>query len=116
MGFESAAILTNLLHQLLAKTPNPTTEQLDGIFKSYQAGRVKDASYWVTSGGDFLEMLLWKNFSSRVKFFFFRQNPVFFIDILFTPTISRAPVLDFVPFEEHHGKVEWKNHAPLVAA
>lgn len=98
-GWQSAALLTNKLRQLLQKNPEPSTEALNSIFREYQGTRMKDASDMVDMSGLYTRVVAWNNpvwkFADQYVTKYIGGDCML-LDLLMIPMVKKGLTLDFV--------------------
>ncbi|KAI1215181.1 putative dehydrogenase [Annulohypoxylon truncatum] len=116
-GMQSAAVLVNQLQSLFSSNPEPTTEGLEKAFKTYQEIQEPICRETVTQGEMMTRLITWQSWTGWIfdRFIFPWMDLEGRINKQFAPIISKAHVLDYVPFESRIGKVPWVN-VPKVQA
>ncbi|KAI1120971.1 hypothetical protein F5Y10DRAFT_289089 [Nemania abortiva] len=112
----SAVVLVNNLRNTLQKNPNPSTEQLKGVFTKYVAMRMPAASAMVDFGGLLTRFMTWTGTGAEARD---RQesssnNMLAQSKMRLLPPLSQSPILDFVPFESKYGPTRWVVESPKV--
>lgn len=113
-GWQSAAVLTNGLHELLSKTPEPSTEALNQVFKNYQGIRKKNASDMNGISGLYTRVVAWDNPLWKLADQYITPyigGDCALLDLLLVPLVAKqGNVLSFAD-ENHYksGKTPWKN-------
>lgn len=113
-GWQSAAVLTNGLHELLSKTPEPSTEALNQVFKDYQGIRKKNASDMNGISGLYTRVVAWDNPLWKLADQYITPyigGDCALLDLLLVPLVAKqGNVLSFAD-ENHYksGKTPWKN-------
>lgn len=113
-GWQSAAVLTNGLHELLSKTPEPSTDALNQVFKDYQGIRKKNASDMNGISGLYTRVVAWDNPLWKLADQYITPyigGDCALLDLLLVPLVAKqGNTLSFAD-ENHYkvGKTPWKN-------
>lgn len=113
-GWQSAAVLTNGLHELLAKSPEPSTDALTQVFKDYQGIRKKNASDMNGISGLYTRVVAWDNPLWKLADQYITPyigGDCALLDLLLVPLVAKqGNTLSFAD-ENHYkvGKTPWKN-------
>lgn len=98
-GWQSAAILTNGLRQLLLRDPEPSAEALNSVFRGYQDTRKKDASDTVGISGLYTRVVAWNNpvwkFADQYVTKYIGGDCKL-LDLLMIPMVKKGYTLDFL--------------------
>ena len=113
-GWQSAAVLTNGLHELLSKNPEPSTDALTQVFKDYQGIRKKNASDMNGISGLYTRVVAWDNPLWKLADQYITPyigGDCALLDLLLVPLVAKqGNTLSFAD-ENHYkaGKTPWKN-------
>ncbi|KAK8851826.1 monooxygenase [Apiospora arundinis] len=119
-GVQGLVALMNGLHSLVRRqhVTNPSTEELDAVFQTYQDQALPLSRLLVDISGESLRATAWDTWNSWVMDRY--VNPVTGADWTrynkhFAPMIARSLVLDFLAERNLPcGKMEWQNHPEMA--
>lgn len=112
-GWQSAATLTNGLRKLLLTNPEPSTEELNTVFRDYQGIRKKNASDMETLSGLYTRVVAWNNpiwkFADQYITPYIGGD-VALLDMMLVPLVANhGNTLDFLDENNYKtGKTPWK--------
>lgn len=115
LGWQGAVELANRLRTLLKSSPGPDTALLDGVFKQYQAARMKDVRFISPLSALYTRTVAWANLFFRIndEISRFINGDITIIRYGLAPVVRNGIVLDFVEETRHKtGKMPWV-HQPL---
>lgn len=119
-GWQSAAILTNVLRKLLQTTPEPTTSDLNKVFQEYQGTRKKNAQDMNGISGLYTRVVAWDNPLWKLADQYI--NPYIggdcaLLDLLVVPLVAKqGNTLDFLDENNFKsGKTAWKQGRVTVS-
>ncbi|KAH8657823.1 hypothetical protein BX600DRAFT_468187 [Xylariales sp. PMI_506] len=110
LAFESAASLTNHLRALLRSSPEPDAAAVEAAFAAFQAERFARVTAVVARSESDLDMILYHSKVTRFIWAYVvpAMDALGYVRKRVRRTVSTAPVLDFVNFDQHPGLVPWK--------
>ncbi|KAH8601151.1 monooxygenase [Bisporella sp. PMI_857] len=114
-AIESAAVLTNCLHELLSASPKTSIgiEALGGAFQKYQDIRWKRAKMFIDMSGTFTRNEALAKLSYTIRLLFLEPFTTEFIADLLTGMFKGAPYLHHLPMPNHlEGNNVWKTAKP----
>lgn len=119
-GWQSAAILTNGLRQLLQKDPEPSTVALSSVFAGYQDVRKKDASDTVGISGLYTRVVAWNNPVWKFADQYVTKHiggDCKLLDLLMIPMVKKGHTLDFLSEDNFKsGTTPWSRGRTMGAS